>query len=115
MLEILLAYTYTIIISAIVGLGNISSEGPEDVLPAVSERIPVESSESKVISILAEEMDTGGAELVGVSQGEPNGNLSSKSAKKESSSLASKADQIHDVFQEEGAAQDESNFESWAK
>lgn len=115
MLEILLAYTYTIIISAIVGLGNISSEGPEDVLPVVSERIPVESSESKVRSIIAEEMDTGAVELVGVSEGEPNGNLSNKPDKKESSSLASEADQIHDVFQEEGPVKDESNFERWAK
>ena len=56
MLEILLAYTYTIIIASIVGLGNVSSEEPDHTLPVVSESDPVDGLQSKVGGRSAEDM-----------------------------------------------------------
>ena len=45
----------------------------------------------------------------------PNRDLSNQTTKEEVSSLVPGPGRIHDVFQEEGATQDESDFESWAK
>ena len=115
MLEILLAYTYTIIIGSIVGLGNVSSEKPDQTLPAVSESVPVDGLQSKVGGTSADDMEVGDAELEGASQVGPNRDLSNQTTKEEVSSLVPGAGRIHDVFQEEGATQDESDFESWAK
>ena len=115
MLEILLAYTYTIIISSIVGLGNVSSEKPDQTLPAVSESVPVDGLQSKVGGRSAKDKEVGDAEPEGAFQADPNTDLSNQSAKEEVSSLAPGPAGIHDVFQEEGATQDESDFESWAK
>ena len=115
MLEILLAYTYTIIISSIVGLGNVSSEKPDQTLPAVSESVPVDGLQSKVGGTGAEDIEVGHAELEGASQVGPNRDVSNQITKEEVSSLVPGPGRIHDVFQEEGATQDESDFESWAK
>ena len=115
MLEILLAYTYTIIIGSIVGLGNVSSEKPDQTLPAVSESVPVDGLQSKVGGTSADDMEVGDAELEGAFQVDRNGGLSNQTIKEEVSSLVPGPGRIHDVFQEEGATQDESDFESWAK
>ena len=115
MLEILLAYTYAIIIGSIVGLGNVSSEKPDHTLPVVSESIPVDGLQSKVGGTGAEDMEVGHAELDGASEADRKSELSNQSTTEEVSSLAPGPGRIHDVFQEEGATQDESDFESWAK
>ncbi|MEE2694087.1 MAG: hypothetical protein VX884_01250 [Pseudomonadota bacterium] len=115
MAELLLAYTFTIIISAIVGLGNISSEEPGDGLTAVSDPSVVEDSQSNVKSLIAKEMDREDPKLVGASQEGLNRGSSDKSLKEEVSSMVPRSGRIHDVFQEEGATHDESDFETWAK
>ena len=115
MLEILLAYTYTIIIGSIVGLGNVSSEKPDQTLPAVSESVPVDGLKSKIGGTSADDMEVGDAELEGAFQVGPNRDVSNQITKEEVSSLVPGPGRIHDVFQEEGATQDESDFESWAK
>ena len=115
MLEILMAYTFTIIIGSIVGLGNVSSEKPDNTLPVVSESIPVDGLQSKVGGTGAEDMEVGHAELEGASQVDRKSDLSNQTIKEQVSSLAPGPGRIHDVFQEEGATQDESDFESWAK
>ena len=114
-LEILLAYTYTIIIGAIVGLGNVSSEKPGDIVPAVSESIPVENPQPKVGSKMVEGMNGEDAEFIDASQAELNRYLSKQTIKEEVSSPTLRDGRINDVFQEEGGTQDHSNFESWAK
>ena len=115
MLEILLAYTYTIIIGSIVGLGNVSSEKPDHTLPVVSESVPVDGLQSKVEGKGAEDMEVGHAELEGASQVDRKSDLSNQTIKEQVSSLAPGPAGIPDVFQEEGTTQDESDFESWAK
>ena len=115
MLEILLAYAYTIIIGSIVGLGNVSSEKPDQTLPAVSESVPVDGLQSKVGGTGAEDMEVGHAELEGASQADRKSDLSNQTTKEEVSSLVPGPAGVRDVFQEEGATQDESDFESWAK
>ena len=114
-LEILLAYTYILIIGSIVGLGNVSSEKPDQTLPAVSESVPVDGLQSKVGGTSADDMKVGDAELEGASQVGPNRDVSNQITKEEVSSLVPGPGRIHDVFQEEGATQNESDFESWAK
>mgnify|MGYP001159495329 FL=1 len=115
MLEILLAYTYAIIIGSIVELGSATSGEPDHTLPAVSESVPVDGSHSKVGSRSAADMEGGDAELDGPSHVDTNNNLSNQTIKEEVSSLATRPGPINDVFQEKGATQDESDFERWAK
>ena len=114
-LEILVAYTYILIIGSIVGLGNVSSEEPGHTLPVVSGSVPADGLQSKVGGRSAEDMEVGDAEPEGAFQADPNRDLSNQTAKEEASSLTPGPDRIHDIFQEEGATQSESDFEKWAK